>query len=324
MGINFEKISNVISSEFDIDLMDIYREVEGFVERQEIYSNISCNIEIVQSDVSNPTALDVVPIITSIRIHMPNWVDIRNNDYIVAKRMSNNRQILQVYRGVCGEPATWQARKSVNMTMSTIEDENAPVTPPPPISQSEITINFLDTSDDQELNPSIVKVVEQGTPYIVQPLTLEGFSLEQAFLDNEQVETGVVTIENPQESGHVVTFKYQKLAQASSFRLLVDGYYTKDDGSFGRGLHLYSSTPIISMTENNGIYTIHTNTNVIDHEEIGDIELEIGSKLKTNFGDWFKIITELVKLLNGQYTFDVETYTPTQAEQQAYVTHWYD
>lgn len=324
MGVNFEKISNIISENFDIDLMDIYREVGGFVERQEIYSNIACNIEIVQADNPDPTAIDVTPIISSIKIHMPNWVDIRNNDYIVAKRMSNNRQIIQVYRGVCGEPATWQARKSVNMTMSTIEDENTPVTPPPPISQSVITMHFRDISDDQELRSDVVKVVEQGVPYRVQPLTFEGFSLEQAFLDNEQVPTGIITIQNPQESGHDVTFKYQKLVTPNSFRLLVNGFYTKDDGSVGNDLHLYSSMPISSITENNGIYTLTLDFDTIDHEEIGEIKLGIGSKLKTNTDTWLEIVTESIRLNNGQYTFEAEEYTPTQAEQNAYITHWYD
>ena len=324
MGINFEKISNIISENFDIDLMDIYREVEGFVERQEIYSNIACNIEIVQADNPDPTAIDVVPIVSSIRIHMPNWVDVRNNDYIIAKRMSNDRQILQVYRGVSSEPAVWQARKSINMKMSTIEDDSTPITPPPPISQSIVTIHFRDISDDQELNPDVVKVVEQGTPYRVQPLTFEGFSLEQAFLDNEQVPTGIVTIQNPQESGHDVMFKYQRLVTPNSFRLLVNGFYTKDDGSVGNGLHLYSSMPIISITQNNGIYTLVLDFDTIDHEEIGDIKLGIGSKLKTNTDIWLEITTESIKLDNGKYSFNAEQYTPTQTEQDAVITHWYD
>lgn len=323
MGINFARISEVISKNFDIDLMDIYREVDGFVERQEIYSNISCNIEIVQADNPDPTAIDVTPIISSIRIHMPNWVDIRNNDYIVAKRMSNNREILQVYRGVCGEPATWQARKSVIMKMTTVKNDES-VTPPPPIVQSIITIHFRDISDNQEINPDIVKVVEQGVPYRVQPLAFEGFSLESAFLDNEQVETGIVTIENPQESGHTVVFKYSKLNSPSSFRLLVNGFYTKDNGSIGDGLHLYTSMPIISVTNNNEVYTFVLNSDIISHEEIGDIKLEIGSKFKTNSNTWFRITTEPIKLDNGQCTFNAEEYTPTRQEQEAYLTHWYD
>ena len=152
---NFEVISKVINKHFDIDLMDIKR--KGI----EIYSNIPCNIQINQSDNPDTTAIDVVPIVSSITIHMEQYVDIQYNDYIVAKRISKNGEVLEVYSGVCGFPSVWQARKSVSMKMETLSSD-IDFTPPPPENKTEITIKYLDLLDN-EISPETIKITEKGT-----------------------------------------------------------------------------------------------------------------------------------------------------------------
>lgn len=323
MGINFEKMSKVIHKHFDTDYIDIFRKVDGFVERQEIYSNISCNIEIKQSDNPDPTAIDVTPIISSLIIHMPNWVDVRNNDYIVAKKMSHSGEILHVYRGVCGEPAQWQSRKTVNMTMESLESDK-PVTPPPPQEQSQVLVYFRDISDDKEIRSKIIEVVEQGKATNIYPLTIENHSLEQSFLDGQQVETGIVTIENPKAEGHEVIFKYSQVNINSFFRILTNGVYTKDNGSLGYGLHLYSKIPVLGVSGEDGNLIFKTRSNKVEHEEIGIINFSIGTKIKTNLGEWLEITTTPTKLEDGTYMFETKSYVPTEQEQNAYETHWYD
>ena len=322
MTVNFEKISNTIHKHFDIDLMDIYRAVEGSSERVEIYSNVPCNIEINQEDNPDPTAIDVVPIISTLVIHMQNWVDVRNNDYIIAKKMSNDGQILAVYSGVCGEPAVWQSRKTINMQMSAIKDDK-PVTPPPPKEQSDVRIYFRDVSDDREIKSSIVQVVQQGVVANIFPVTIENYSLEQSFLDGQQVETGAVTIQDPKAEGHEVIFKYSQVQVISSFRVLAKGAYTMDDGSLAFGLHLYAKTPILGVSDLDDGYIIKTQSNKVDHEELGNINLSVGTKIKTNLGNWLEITTTPQKLEDNSYMFETKFYTPTAEEQNAYVTNWY-
>ena len=322
MGINFEAISDKIHKHFDTDLIDIHRKIDESADRVEIYSNIPCNIEINQEDNPNPTAIDVTPIVSSLIIHMPNWVDVKNNDYIIAKRMSNSNQILAVYRGVCGEPAVWQSRKTINMQMSAIE-EDKPVTPPPPVEQSIVKVYFRDISDDREIRSSVEQILEQGKTSNIYPVTIENYSLKQSFLDGEQVETGVVTINDPQADGHEVVFKYSQQFVISSFRLLVKGAYTTDNGSLASGYHLYAKTPILSIAGINGNYSIQVESNKIVHEDLGNIRLSVGSIIKTNTEEWLKISSIPTKLSDGTYFFETESYEPTEEEQNAYETHWY-
>lgn len=322
MKINFEKISDKIHEYFDTDLMDIYRKIDESAERVEIYSNIPCNIEINQEDNPDPTAIDVTPKISSLIIHMQNWVDVKNNDYIVAKRISNSNQVLTAYRGVCGEPAVWQSRKTINMQMISI-GEDKPVTPPPPIEQSIAKVYFRDISDDREIRSSVEQVLEQGKTSNIYPVTIENYSLEQSFLDGKQVETGVVTIEDPQEDGHEVVFKYSQQFVISSFRLLVKGAYTTDSGSLATGYHLYSKTPILSVAGVDGNYIIQVESNRIDHEDLGNIKLSVGSIIKTNTEQWLRISSTPTRLLDGTYSFETEPHEPTQEELNAYITNWY-
>lgn len=322
MGINFEKISDKIHKHFDTDLMDIYRKIDESADRVEIYSNIPCNIEINQEDNPNPTAIDVTPIVSSLIIHMPNWVDVRNNDYIVAKRMSNSNQILTAYRGVCGEPAVWQSRKTINMQMSAIE-EDKPITPPPPVEQSIAKVYFRDISDDREIRSSVEQILEQGKTSNIYPVTIENYSLEQSFLDGQQVETDVVTIEDPQARGHEVVFKYSQQFVISSFRLLVKGAYTTDNGSLASGYHLYAKTPVLLIAGIDGNYSIQVESNKVEHEDLGSIRLNIGSVIKTNTEEWLKISSTPTKLSDGTYFFETEPYEPTEEESKAYETHWY-
>lgn len=322
MGINFEAISDKIHKYFDTDLMDIHRKIDESAGRVEIYSNIPCNIEINQEDNPDPTAIDVTPIVSSLIIHMPNWVDVKNNDYIIAKRISNSNQILAVYRGVCGEPAIWQSRKTINMQMSAIE-EDKPVTLPPPVEQSIVKVYFRDISDDREIRSSVEQILEQGKTSNIYPVTIENYSLEQSFLDGEQVETGVVTISDPQADGHEVVFKYSQQFVISSFRLLVKGAYTMDNGSLASGYHLYAKTPILSIAGINGNYSIQVESNKIVHEDLGNIRLSVGSIIKTNTEEWLKISSTPTLLSDGTYFFETEPYEPTAEEQNAYETHWY-
>jgi len=112
--VDFGQIADAIATAMDTDRLDIWRG------RVKAHSDIPCHIAIVSADKPDPAAVDVAPIATTLRIHMANGVDIRNNDYLVAKRTAHGGELIAAYGGVCGYPAASQARQSVTMQMASI------------------------------------------------------------------------------------------------------------------------------------------------------------------------------------------------------------
>ena len=313
--INFEIISNIISQNFDIDLMDIKR--NGI----EIYSNVPCNIQINSTDNPDTTAIDVVPIVTSLTIHMNQYVDIQNNDYIVAKRMSKDRRILEVYTGVCGFPSVWQARKSVNMAMATLSSTED-VTPPPPINETKITIEFKDELGNV-IKPSVTRLEETDTRITIFPTLIDGYEVESVYLDGVLQNDNIVVIEKASSKGHNITYIYKTSSELDSLRILTNGVYTKDNGEVEYGYHLYKKIPIIEAIGQNGNYEIVTPVNSILHEDNGMLKLELGTKVKLyNSNEWARIANNPVKI-DGGYKFITEPYTPLENEARAYETNWY-
>lgn len=313
--INFEIISNIVHKNFDTDFIDIKR--NGI----EIYSNVPCNIQINSADNPDTTAIDVVPIITSLTIHMQQYVDVQNNDYIVAKRMSKDRTILEVYTGVCGFPSVWQARKSVNMAMSTlssIED----VTPPPPINQSEITIDYKDLLG-AEIKPQTKKIVELGKQAEIYPINIDGYTLQKAYLDGKLQESNIIVIPNTSLE-HNVLFEYETSTKNDYLRILSKGVYTKDDGSVGFGYHLYKKIPILSIDGENGVYELVTAVDRVLHDDNGELILKAGTKIKLfNSNEWARIASDVIKI-DGGYKLSTVPYTPTESEASAVITNWYE
>lgn len=313
--IKFEGISKIMHKHFDIDLIDIKR--KGI----EIYSNIPCNIQINQSDNPDTTAIDVVPIVSSLTIHMEQYVDIQNNDYIVAKRMSSDRKILEVYTGVCGFPSVWQARKSVNMKMETLSSETE-VTPPPPTNISEVLIKYVDLLEN-EIKPETKKVIELGKENNIYPVKIDGYNLKYAYLDGELSPSPIITIPEAKEN-HTVMFQYEVATGNEYLRILSNGVYTKDDGSLASGYHLYKKIPILAIEGENGNYTIETPIKEIEHEDNGLLELKVGTKIKLfNQNEWVRISDNPVETLDG-YKFTVEPYTPLKNEANAFICNWYE
>ena len=314
--INFEPIGRVAHKYLDSDLMDIKR--DGI----EIYSNIACNIQIVKTDNPDPNAIDVVPIISSLTIHMEQYVDIKNNDYIVAKKMSHDRKILEVYVGNCGDPAVWQARKSVDMQMATLaRPEN--VTPPPPVNPSTIAIKYQDLQS-VSIKPDTQKLAEKGKEFDIFPSMIDGYTLKNSYLDGELQAQSTVIIPEVVNDVYNVLFEYETTQDIQYLRILVNGVYTKDNGSVAYGYHLYKKIPIISVAGSNGNYLIITAVNKVLHDDNGELKLNKGTKLKLyNSNEWVQITSDAVKVDNG-YEFTTESYEPTENEANAYLTGWYE
>jgi len=312
MAVDFTKISEPISNSLDTDYIDIYRQIDEGPERDLLYTNVKCHIAIKTTDNPNPENVDVQPIITSLRIHAGTWVDLKNNDYVIAKKCDLKGNVLHYYSGIIGEPAVSMARQSVNMEMSTLKQGDEPIPPPPPIEDSVlITINYLNNQTGDTIHETVENNYKKGTDVIINPLNINNFTLIRTTLNGETVQTA--EIDNIQENA-VISFYYQSVTAITDIRPLVYGDYIKDNGTYAYGLHLYAPINVLSANSN----SLTLASNKFYHEEIGEIKILKGDKFRDNLDNWHIITLEPEKTNNGY----IITFADTEPV-DAYVTHWY-
>ena len=318
-GFNFGQIDNIMSELFDSDYVDIKRDVGN--ELQEIYSNIPCHIAFNSSDNPDPTSVDTKPIIQSVNIHTPNWVDIRNNDFLVAKRMDNEGNILIVYSGRCGNPVVSQGRKKVVMSMNATDSEIP--TPVPPKNPVKIEIKYL--SCEISIQDSVEEFVEVGSAFSITASSVEGYQFIECYVDGEKQESATVYIPNVKDVGHTIIFVYTVSKTPNMMRFLINGLYTKDDGSLANGWHQYKKIDIDSISESEGVFTITCDDVKWTHEDNGKpSSITIGTKLVLIPRNIFVQVVEILSVSDSKVTFKATEFTPTDDEKNSYVTDWYD
>lgn len=318
---DFSSIGDIISELFDSDFIDIKRDVNGKL--TEVYSNISCHIAYNSTDNPNPNSVDIKPIIQSINIHLPNWVDIRNNDYIIAKKMNGDgTQILGTYNGRCGNPVISQARKKVVMNMQGTDIESGEPTPPVIINSSQIEISF--NYNGVEIENTINKKVEVGTTFTFNPIDIEGYKPIRCFVNDIEQESLDIELEVT-EYNYKIKYEYEISEEINGFRYLVKGLYTTNDGSLKNGYHLYKKININSISKNENEYTITCKDEVITHEDNGlKLNIDSGVKLVLTPLDIFVIVDNIISKENNKITFTASEFIPTEDEKNAYMTEWYD
>lgn len=307
--VDFTKLSTPISDALDTDFLDIKRQVEGSPERDLIYTNIPCHIAIKTSDNPDPESVDIQPIITSLRIHCSNWVDLKNHDYVIAKKCDLNGNILNYYEGAIGEPATSMGRQYVTLAMTTIDKGEQPV--PVPISDTaNVIISYLDELNEP-IHENVTQSYRKGDNVTITSLGIDNYTLVSSQLDDETVES--VVINNIQED-HTVKFIYQAVTMITNIRMLVNGDYTRDDGTLAYGLHLYAPISVLSVESINSIKLASIKFN---HDDIGVITIRVGDKFRDNLDNWHKI-TNIAQVDNG-YIITFEDTEPVEC----YITNWY-
>lgn len=318
-GFNFGQIDNIMSELFDTDFLDVRRDVGS--ELQEIYSNIPCHIAFNSADNPDPMSVDTKPIIQSVNIHTPNWVDIRNNDFLVAKRMDNKGNILIVYSGRCGNPVVSQGRKKVVMSMNSTDSEIP--TPVPPKNPILITINYL--YNNIQIQDSIVQEVEENSSFTIIAPIIEGYSPKYCVIDGEVQSITTAYISDVGVENHVIEFIYEVLNEPDILRILVNGLYTKDDGSLANGYHFYKKINIDNIVKDNDSYQITCDNINWVHEDNGKpLSIKVGTKLVLIPGNIFVQVNEIIGVENNKVTFKATEFTPTEAEKNSYVAGWYD
>ena len=318
-GFNFGQISDVVSNVMDSDFIDIKRDSGGKLE--EVYSNVPCHLAFNSTDNPDPNSVDTKPIIQSINVHCGNWVDLRNNDFIVAKRMDNAGNLLKVYSGRCGNPIVSQGRQKVLMNMSATEPE--PPTPTPPINPAIIKIKYL--SDGSPIQDEIEKTVEVGSSFTINAPTIEGYQFAECYVNGVLQESPTVYIASVDEEGYTIVFEYSVSDMPNMARFLVDGLYTTDDGDLANGWHQYKKIDLDSITESENVFTITCNNVSWVHEDNGkQLSIKIGAKLVLIPRNIFVKVDEIINRVGNKITFTASEYTPTQDELNSYVCGWYD
>lgn len=318
MAFDFGKIGKTISRIMDSDYIDIKRDISGKL--QEVYTNIPCHVSYASTDNPDPTSVDTKPIIQSLTVHLQNWVDVRNNDFIIAKKVDSNGNIATVYSGRCGNPVVSQSRKKISMQMNGTESETP--TPIPPKDSAIISIKFI--SDDTEIQDEQTLTTEIGKPFDLEAPTIEGFSAAECYINDVFQEGTNAHIDEVTENAEI-RFVYSVSEIPQFFRFLVNGLYTKDDGSLASGWHLYKKYMIESVSSSDGTHTI-TCEDISDiHEDGGQIlKIESGARLVLIPGNVFVEVTEIISKDGGSVTFYAVQFEPTENERNAYVCGYYD
>lgn len=316
--IDFGKIGDIASSCFDSDYIDIKRDTSGKL--QEVYSNVPCHVAYASTDNPDPKTVDVKPIIQSITVHLQNWVDIRNNDFIVAKKIGSDGSIIATYSGRCGNPVVSQGRKKVAMQMDGTEAEEP--TPVPPKEGAEITISYV--SGGTPIHEETKATAEIGMPFEMEAPAMEGYTADKCYIDGELQEGTTAQIEEV-TADTAISFVYAESDVPEFFRYLVNGLFTKDDGSLSSGWHLYKKIDIDAVSLEEGVYTITCADLVLVHEDGGQtLKIEVGAKMELIPSGAFVKVTEIVVKDNGNVTFNAVPFEPTEAERNAYVCGYYD
>ena len=323
MVVDFTQLANPISKAFDSDFIDVYRDVKETAGRELLYENVPCHIAIKTTDNADPTSVDVQPIIKSLAIHCNNFVDLKNNDYIVAKKTDTKGNALHYYSGLIGEPSVSMARQYVNMRMETLKPTDEPPTPPPAPDGILITINYL-TEDDIELRDSVEQYASVGSKLTVKPLIIDNYKINRIVVNGTDINsTKEVVIEELEDNDYSIDFYYQEIQGIEYIRPLVNGYYTKDNGNVKSGYHLYAKIPVLDVINEN---SIKLKSDRFEHEEIGTIRFakeeikgKTCNKFIDNFDNWH-IITANPEKVNDGYIITFDDTEPVDA----YITHWYD
>lgn len=317
-GFDFGQIGDIISNYFDTDYIDIKRDIDG--QLQEVYSNVKCHIAFASTDNPDPAMVDIKPIIQSLVIHFPLWVDINNNDFLIAKKMSNKGQLLAVYSGRCGNPVVSQGRKKVSMIMSATESEQP--TPVPATDPIQIIIQFY--CNDSPIQEDIIIEAQKDSTITYEAPVINGYKAVNCSIDGISQDSTIAVI-NDISAQHIIRFIYEVLMTPEGFRFLIKGLYTRNDGTLANGYHFYKEFPIDSITQAGDSYIITCDNVEVEHEDNGKIlKIAVGTKLGLFPMGTFVFVSSIERISGDKITFIAKEFEPSTDEENAYVCRWYD
>lgn len=126
MAFDFGQMAPILSTYFDSDEIDVYRQEvitlpDGSITVTDPsiprYTGIKAHISFADIDNPDPVAVGAVPIIHALRINCAVGIDLQNADRIVARKLAANGIVLEVYEGVIGAPVVNQSRQEATMAV---------------------------------------------------------------------------------------------------------------------------------------------------------------------------------------------------------------
>lgn len=121
----FHKLGRLMEK-FDTDKMNIGRRQtitnpDGSTgetsPKDPIYTDVPCHISFEEADNPDNAINDTVPIISVVKVHCRADVDLQNNDYVTAFRLSESGEVLETYEGSIGFPVMHKNRQVVLLSM---------------------------------------------------------------------------------------------------------------------------------------------------------------------------------------------------------------
>lgn len=316
-GFDFGKIGDIVSNVMDTDYIDIKRDVDGSL--VEVYSNIPCHIAYVSIDNPDAKTIDIKPIIQGITLHFPLWVDVRNNDFVIAKKIGSDGSIEGLYSGRCGNPVVSMGRKKVFMEMGSTEPEEP--TPVPPANPHSIFVSYMEGTNEIKESSSIQ--IEEGDSFTMSAPRIDGYDCIGHVLDGVGSSSTSVSIQNV-EDDHDVAFLYEIRSVSDTFRFLVKGLYTKNDGSLANGWHSYKSVAIDSISQDGDEYTITCDDVSYEHEDNGKILAIEKNTLLILYPMKTFVRVDSSSVSNDKITFVATRFEPTQEQMGYYESEWYE
>ena len=296
-----ERAGRIIKNSMHKDKMDVFRgEGLGVL----MYPNLPCHFIFKSTPNTNPATIDTFPVIHSIDVHMDIGFDVRNADYLVVKRINSEGKMTVFYQGRCGEPLghIMEIKKS-EMQIST----KGGIIPEPPVPPAEeistVIIDFLDENQNS-ISPRLISNIPKYEFYSLYSPSIDGYGFMYSVLDGRRLRGKISTqIRNPINDEYHIELFYAALGVATSFRVLVNSLYTKDDGMPAFGLHLYAPFGIINIVNNEMTISIDR---FIHAETLDIIRIQKGTKIRLEPIENWKQVVSVTSTPEGNFSVILE------------------
>lgn len=228
------------------DLMDIRRRKGN--ELVELHSNVPCIIDRRRVDMPQGAEAQQTNIDTQIQAFTYPYIDVRNGDFLILKKTDGKGRVVQAFQGAIGLPFTFVgSHLEIQMVMQQISDEVEDITPPPAMTDSQITLNFVDL-DNNPIRPPIIVNHQMGQPIRIDNLAIEGFYFVETRFQKEVTLSPYVEF-TPTLPVYHVYFIYDGVKLATGLKLLLNSQFRRNNGTVGSGLHWDETRAITSIDE---------------------------------------------------------------------------
>ena len=332
-----EGLQSRVQDTFSATYLDIRRQVGGV----STYVSVNNVVRTTRSSTDNPEAIPTsnIPVIQTIEVHMPLYVDVRNGDTLTVKHVDSKNQITDAFRGVAAAPYTNDGRKHVSFVLQALgrDDIINDVIPPPPIDTPEpneysvITTEFVDTNGVAIRAPIVYNAIK-GKELTIEALALHGWDFSHTEFRDNVYDVDVVAF-TPSEPAYTVRFVYEAVTYPLYLRPFFTGRYRRTDGTLvttGNLAHWYRRVDFNWQGETAGVMTVTigipplSTTGMLRHSETAAmIQFRQGLRVRIFPQDIFAELRSAERV-GSEFVVTMIQVEPTEMELSAPITKFYD